>query len=182
MPERSLIFDPKGFQLGYIENNLTFDLGGRQRCSYAKATGNLCDLNTGNVIGHVSLDGTFVGSSWIADELFGKPSGDARANHRARVQDARHRSRKASVQEPVNAGTQTTVPQRADTPAVPGDYSETGSNTSDLVAKDMHAQPSAAHQEPTKKAPGTTPSAAEDELFDRAISMIRSAFVKHSNP
>ena len=84
MVERSLIFDPKGLQLGYIEGKLAFDLSDRQRCSYAEATGNLCDLNTGKIVGHVSLDGTFVGASWVSDELFGKPSGDARANRRAR--------------------------------------------------------------------------------------------------
>ena len=79
---RTLIFNTKGLQLGYIEGNAAFDLSGTQRCSYTGATGNLSDLNNGKVVGYVSLDGTFVGASWVSDELFGKPSGDARADHR----------------------------------------------------------------------------------------------------
>jgi hypothetical protein len=73
---RTLIFDTKGLQLGYIEGT-RLDLSGTQRCSYTGATGNLSDLNNGKVVGHVSLDGTFVAPSWVSDELVGKPNGDA---------------------------------------------------------------------------------------------------------
>ncbi len=78
MTERTLIFNGKDVQIGYIEGNEVFDLAGRKRCNYIVATGNLYDSNN-KVIGHVSLDGTFVGASWRCDELFGKPSGEAHA-------------------------------------------------------------------------------------------------------
>ena len=45
MPDRSLIFNAKGFQIGYTEDNCAFDLAGRERCKYARETGNLTDLN-----------------------------------------------------------------------------------------------------------------------------------------
>jgi hypothetical protein len=76
MSDRSLIFNAKGVQIGYIEADRAFDLTGRERCKYARATRNLSDLNSEKIVGHVSLDGTFAGLSWIAEELFGKPSGE----------------------------------------------------------------------------------------------------------
>ncbi len=45
MSDRSLIFNAKGVQMGYIMDNRAFDLAGRERCNYARATGNLTDLN-----------------------------------------------------------------------------------------------------------------------------------------
>lgn len=74
MAERRPIFVNKGSlpQIGYIEDNKAFDLSGRQRCSYNAESGNLCDFDTGKLVGHVSLAGFFVGASWIADELFGQ--------------------------------------------------------------------------------------------------------------
>ena len=39
--------------------------------------------NSGRIVGHVSLDGNFVGASWLAEELFGQRQGskiDADAN------------------------------------------------------------------------------------------------------
>jgi hypothetical protein len=45
MAERRLIFNAKGFQLGYVEGNAVFDLNGRRRCSYTGATGNLGDFD-----------------------------------------------------------------------------------------------------------------------------------------
>ena len=61
MSDRSLIFNAKGAQLGYIEADRAFDLTGRERCRYARATGNLSELNSEKIVGYVSLDGTFVG-------------------------------------------------------------------------------------------------------------------------
>jgi hypothetical protein len=74
MAERRPIFVNKGSrrQIGYIEDNKAFDLSGRRRCSYNAESGNLCDFDTGKLVGHVSLAGFFVGASWIADELFGQ--------------------------------------------------------------------------------------------------------------
>jgi hypothetical protein len=45
---------------------------GNRRCKYNRYTGNLFDTTNGKVIGHVSLEGKFVGASWIADKLFPK--------------------------------------------------------------------------------------------------------------
>jgi hypothetical protein len=54
MSDRSLIFNAKGDQVGYIEDNSAFDLTGRERCTYARATGNLYDLNGDKIVGHIS--------------------------------------------------------------------------------------------------------------------------------
>ena len=74
MAERRPIFSAKDHcaQIGYVEADEAFDLSGRLRCTYNAATGNLHDT-TGKIIGHVSLAGHFVGSRWMADELFGTP-------------------------------------------------------------------------------------------------------------
>jgi hypothetical protein len=74
MADRKPIFVNKGShpQIGYIEGNEAFDLSGRRRCIYNAESGNLCDFDTGKIIGHVSLEGFFVGASWIGDELFGQ--------------------------------------------------------------------------------------------------------------
>ena len=74
--ERSLIFNAKGAQVGYIEGSRAFDLRGRERCNYARTTGNLTDLTGEKIVGYISLNGTFVGLTWISEELFGKPSGE----------------------------------------------------------------------------------------------------------
>ena len=66
------IFSAKGDRqrIGHIEGNEAFDLSGEKRCNYNPATGNLCDPNSGKIIGHVTLQGKFVGPSWVAVELF----------------------------------------------------------------------------------------------------------------
>jgi hypothetical protein len=56
----------------YIEGSDAFDLLGNKRCEYNRNTGNLFHTIEGKVICHVSLEGKFVGASWIADELFPK--------------------------------------------------------------------------------------------------------------
>jgi hypothetical protein len=73
MAERRPIFSTKDHraQIGYVEADEAFDLSGRLCCTYNAATGNLHDTNTGKIVGHVSLAGNFVGSRWMADELFG---------------------------------------------------------------------------------------------------------------
>jgi hypothetical protein len=75
MSDRSPIFSTKQKrrQIGYVEKDGAFDLFGRQRCKYSAATGNLYDSDIGEILGHVSLDGTFIGISSIADKLFGQP-------------------------------------------------------------------------------------------------------------
>ena len=91
MAERRLIFNAKGFQLGYVEGDAAFDQSGRRRCSYTAATGNLGDFDSGKILGHISLNGTFVGASWLADDLFGKPRGEAHPDRLVKVQGAHNR-------------------------------------------------------------------------------------------
>jgi hypothetical protein len=62
-------------RIGYLEGGKAYDLAGRLRCHYNDGTGNLGDLETGKIVGHISLEGRFVGSSWLAAELF--PTKDA---------------------------------------------------------------------------------------------------------
>jgi hypothetical protein len=52
VPDRSLIFNAKGIQIGYIEGHSVFDLTGRERCKYARATGNLFELNGEKIVGY----------------------------------------------------------------------------------------------------------------------------------
>jgi hypothetical protein len=72
MVERSPIYSAKhrSLKIGYLEEGKAFDLSGNERCDYNPKTGNLLEFDSGKVIGHVSLASFFVGSSWIADELF----------------------------------------------------------------------------------------------------------------
>jgi hypothetical protein len=72
MAEHSPIFSAKidRKKIGYIKDGEAFDLLGCKRCNYNPNTGNLVELDSGRTVGHVSLAGYFVGSSWIADELF----------------------------------------------------------------------------------------------------------------
>jgi hypothetical protein len=72
MTERISILSPKGghHQIGYIVGDEAFDQSGRKRCRYNADTGNLHDLETGRIVGHVSLDGRYAGSSWEAQRLF----------------------------------------------------------------------------------------------------------------
>jgi hypothetical protein len=100
MSDRGLIFNAKGAQIGYIEADRAFDLTGRERCKYARATGNLFELNGEKIIGHVSLDGTFVGLTWISDELFGKPSNEVHPGIVVRKQRLRYSPKKANLQRP----------------------------------------------------------------------------------
>jgi hypothetical protein len=57
-------------KIGYIDGDNAYDLAGNICCRYSEASGNLTATGTGKVIGHISLEGFFVGLSWIADELF----------------------------------------------------------------------------------------------------------------
>jgi hypothetical protein len=184
MAGRRLIFNGKDVQIGYIEGNEVFDLAGRKRCNYTVATGNLCDSIGERVIGHVSLDGTFVGASWLSDELFGKPSGEADADRsRARTHRARHRPKQASVQRPNHLPPRTAVPKEPEKPLAhsqpfSGDP-QAGLNTSEKVSDHMEKLPSVSNREPTDgELNPTTSSAGENELLGRAIGMIRSALEK----
>jgi hypothetical protein len=79
MAERSPFFSAKtdNQKIGYVEGNDAFDLLGNRRCNYSLNTGNLLELDSGRIVGHVSLAGYFVGASWIANELF--PQSDTNA-------------------------------------------------------------------------------------------------------
>jgi hypothetical protein len=195
MAERRLIFNAKGFQLGYIEGDAVFDLTGRQRCSYTGATGNLGDLDSGKILGHISLNGTFVGTSWLAEDLFGKPSGEAHPDrvvkvqgaHNRKVRGARRRVERAITQRPQDLPTKT-APQLADPPghaetlSKSGGDLEPGLSAADQASDQLQALPSVPHGEDTQETPGSmTPSPAESEMLSRAIGMIRSALVKRES-
>jgi hypothetical protein len=190
MSDRSLIFNAKGAQIGYIEADRAFDLTGRERCKYARATGNLAELNSEKIVGYVSLDGTFVGLSWISDDLFGKPSGEVHPGRTvARNQRPRYRPNKTNLQRPEKSSVkeQKDAPPRTVTTPQPENAVEDsqpfasadvdpkiGSNTSEKVADEAPVR----HPERTAGAPDQTKFTTDNELLGRAIGMIRSALEK----
>lgn len=186
MTERTLIFNGKDVQIGYIEGNEVFDLAGRKRCNYIVATGNLYDSNN-KVIGHVSLDGTFVGASWRCDELFGKPSGEAHAGRsRARMRRARDRPKQSSAARPKKLLLETAAPNAPEQRLAHSQPSrgdpEAGSNTFETIAEQMQELPPVSDGGSTVEAlKPITSSASESELLGRAIGMIRSG-LRHNNP
>jgi hypothetical protein len=110
MSDRNLIFNAKGAQIGYIEGERAFDLTGRERCNYTPATGNLSELHGKKIVGHISLDGIFVGLAWISDQLFGVSSGEVYPNSTLAGKQQPHlppkkpnaqRSEKLGVKEPM---------------------------------------------------------------------------------
>ena len=192
MSDRSLIFNAKGAQLGYIEADRAFDLTGRERCRYARATGNLSELNSEKIVGYVSLDGTFAGLSWISDELFGKPSGEVHPGRTvARNHRLRYRPKKSDMQRPEKSTAKKPNDELSRTAKAPqpknavvhsqplansGENPEVGFNTSERVKDDG----SVPHPQPTAGAPDQIKSTPENELVGRAIGMIRSALEKGS--
>jgi hypothetical protein len=68
VPIRSARQDNRIF--GFIESNKAFDLLGRPCADYDPNTGLLCDLRDGSVVGYVTLNGKFLGSSQVAQKLF----------------------------------------------------------------------------------------------------------------
>jgi hypothetical protein len=190
MSDRSLIFNANGAQVGYIEGSRAFDLRGRERCNYARETGNLYDLKGEKIVGYISLNGTFVGLTWISEELFGKPSGEVHPDRALAKKQQLHQRpnkvnmqqlQKSNVEEPKDVPPPTaTVPQ----PGSPVGHSpltesggdpENGSNASEQVADEVPVP----HREPTVSAQNSTKSSStQDELVGRAIGMIRSALEK----
>jgi hypothetical protein len=78
MTKRSPIYSGKihNQRIGYLVGTEAFDLLGNKRCNYNPRTGNLVTPDSGRTVGHVSLAGYFVGSSWISAELFPQPVGE----------------------------------------------------------------------------------------------------------
>ena len=74
MAERRPIYRAQtaGQQIGYIEDDEAFDLFDRPCAIYDSYTGLLRDPENNAVVGYVSLADIFVGSSWMAQELFSK--------------------------------------------------------------------------------------------------------------
>jgi hypothetical protein len=60
--------------IGYFDNESAYDLTGALRCHYNEGTGNLSDPATGKIVGHISLEGKFVGTRWLEAELFPAPT------------------------------------------------------------------------------------------------------------
>jgi hypothetical protein len=79
---RRPIFATKGIDrtIGYLDGGSAYDLSDRLRCYYNEETGNLSDPATGKLVGHVSLEGRFIGLSWLAAELFPPPTVNAAPN------------------------------------------------------------------------------------------------------
>ena len=75
-----------GEKIGYIEGDHAFDLFARPCATYDCDTGLLRNPNTQAIVGYVTLQGSFVGSSWLAQELFPKaqtaPSREPSVDHR----------------------------------------------------------------------------------------------------
>ncbi len=183
MSDRTLIFNAKGVQIGYIEADRAFDLAGKERCKYARATGNLSGLDGEEIVGHVSLDGTFAGLSWISEELFGKPTGEV---HPGRAvgskQRPRYRAKQANLQRPEKrsaeepkhgppwAATESPQPEKpveeSQSFARSGGEAKTGLNASEKAADEAIGP----HPKPPAGAPDQTKSSADDELLGRAIA------------
>ena len=74
MAERRPIYcvQTAGQQIGYIEGDEAFDLFDRPCAIYDSNTGLLRNPKNNAVVGYVSLADIFVGSSWMAQELFSK--------------------------------------------------------------------------------------------------------------
>jgi hypothetical protein len=190
MSDRSLIFNTKGTQIGYIEGDCAFDLTGRERCNYARATGNLSELNGKKIVGYISLDGTFVGLSWISEELFGKPSSKVHPDRTLAINQRHHlRPKKVNVQWPEKSGVKEPkdVPPRTATAPQPenlvehsplvsksGEDPETGLSSKIVVDEVPVPQGELTVPDPSKS------SSTENELVGLAIGMIRSALEKGS--
>jgi hypothetical protein len=177
MAERSAIFSKNAGrpQIGYIEGNKAFDLLGRERCSFNAASGNLCDFDTGKIVGHVSLEGQFVGASWLADELFGRrDDGEDRGNVRSVAE--------APSQHP-SGGDGEAAAARLELPAISISDQQAGlgpwgdaSNQPMPQSLVMLPVP-----EPTLTAPdpvALTSTETEYESVERAIEMIQSVLEK----
>ena len=175
MAERSAIFSKNGGrpQIGYIEGNKAFDLLGRERCSFNAASGNLCDFDTGKIVGHVSLEGQFVGASWLADELFGRrDDGKDHANV--------HSVAEAPSQYP-SGGDGEAVATRLELPAVSiGDPQAGLSPWGNASDQPMPQSPvTLPVPEPTLTAPDPVAlTSTEYESVERAIEMIQSVLEK----
>jgi hypothetical protein len=191
MSDRSPIFNAKGVQIGYIEGDHAFDLAGRECCKYTRATGNLTEMNGKKIVGHISLDGTLIGLSWISDELFGKPSGEVypdRAFRKPRLHQIPkksqiQRSETSKIEEREDGSPPTaTVAQLENSVehssiSRAGGDSELGSDASEKVADEVPV----ARPEPTVVEPTPTKSpSTQDELVGRAIGMIRGALENRS--
>jgi hypothetical protein len=190
MAERRLIFSAKGnrAQIGYIEGNEVFDLSGRRRGHYTGATGNVCDSSSGTIVGHVSLEGKFVGATWIADELFGQPNREARAARSTARMPSPSSSEEGKPAGRVGlAAAGVSVIAARDAAAHsqslfksggdPGTPLSTSENISDQLTP--QALPMVPHQEPIVRAPDPNESSlTENELLDSALKMIRSGLEK----
>jgi hypothetical protein len=191
MSDRTLIFNAKGAQIGYIEADRALDLTGRERCKYARATGNLSDLNDEKIVRHVSLDGTFVGLSWISDELFGKPSGGVHPGRTVAKNQRRYRPKTADMQRPEKSSVKErriVLPRTATAPQPENavEHSQLFANSgrdpeADFTRSErVQDEGPVPHPEPTVGAPAQTNATTENELLGRAVGMIRNALEKRS--
>ena len=171
MAERSTILSNKGGrpQIGYVEGNKAFDLLGRERCSFNAASGNLYDFDTGKIVGHVSLEGQFVGASWLADELFGRcDDGEDHANVRS-VAEAPNQYPSGGDGEAAAARLELAPPSFGDPQA---GLSPWGDASDQTMPQSLVTMPV---PEPTLTTPDPVAlTSTEYELVERAIEMIQS--------
>jgi hypothetical protein len=183
MAERQLIYNAKGVQLGYLEGDVAFDLSGRQRCNYNGASGNLFDSSSERAIGHISLDGTFVGPSWVSDDLFGKPTGEGYATRPTVTHVASRRRNKPSAKRSDVPPASPEPEQPVDNPASDAQLRSDSERETDISSSEI---PDHELAEPLALGPETVPEPSEstssstpgDELLSRAIGMIRDALAK----
>jgi hypothetical protein len=165
---------------------------GENVVKYARVTGNLSDLNDEKIVGHVSLDGTFVGLSWISDELLGKPSGGVHPGRTvAKNQRPRYRPKTADMQRPEKSSVKerkivllrtATAPQPENALEHSQLFAKSGSDPEAgfTTSKGVQDEGQVPHPEPTVGAPAQTSPTTENELLGRAIGMIRNALEKRS--
>ena len=185
MAERRLIYNAKGVQLGYLEGDVAFDLSGRQRCNYNGASGNLFDSSSERAIGHISLDGTFVGPSWISDDLFGKPTGEGYATRPVGTHGANRPRTRASAKRSDALPASPKPEQPVDNPApdARSEFQSDNEGETDLSSSEVSDQeltePLGPGGDAVPEPPESTSSSPPaNELLSRAIGMIRDALAK----
>jgi hypothetical protein len=200
MAERRPVFSTKDHraQIGYVEADEAFDLSGRLRCTYNAATGNLHDTNTGKIVGHVSLAGNFVGSSWMAHELFGTSSNPTIVPNVSNIREISDLGAPGQETEPVAMAETSENPE--DAPNVPNitkipdpgaqretepvAMAETSENPEDApyVPNITEIPDPGAPEQKTEPVVMAEKSDNPEDVLDRAIEMVRSALKEKPPP
>jgi hypothetical protein len=131
MAERRPIYSAQvaSQQIGYIEDDEAFDLFDRACAVYESNTGLLRDPKNNAVVGYLSLTDMFVGSSWMALELFSKTGPIAPRESLEDLEDEHSEPRvsEAGDGDADNGGAVRLIAQEQPDPAVKTLHSETAS-------------------------------------------------------